>query len=279
MKVTDFFSPFYEGADSGTWYHGTPELNKISKFEGRTKSISYLTDPQKWLAIQDKMSTVQSGSDEYMDLLHAAGDLMKHKRVRSPIFLSNNYPVAKTYADDRRAYDYQSAIPGVIPVEVAPGNALTINGGGQTFRGISIAAVRSGLNKAGIDEATVDQSLAQYAHDIIGSGNGNKISTDNLVSVVDELGFDIIDIIGIKDNYQGGGTPSTVRMVMDPSLIHIKKKVPGMAEDMDSANNMTSLLGRGPTIYPLPTSATEYKDIDSIPRGGKKKLKIRRRAK
>jgi hypothetical protein len=226
------------------------------------------------MAIQDKMAMVQSGSDEYMDLINAAHELTKHKTVRSPTFLSNNYPVAQTYADDRRAFDYQSAIPGVIPVEVAPGNTLTINGRGQDFRGILIASVRDGLSNAGIDEATIDRLLGQFTHEII--GGGNKISTNNLTAIVDELGFDIIDVTGIKDNYHGGGPLATVRMVMDPSLIHIKNRVPGMAEDMDSANNMTQLLGRGPTIYPLPTSATKYDDIASAPRGGKK-VNVRKR--
>ena len=212
-----------EGADNQTWYHGTPELNKFSKFEGRTISVSYLTDPQKWMAIQDKMATVQSGSDEYMDLINAAHELTKHKTVRSPTFLSNNYPVAQTYADDRRAFDYQSAIPGVIPVEVAPGKTLTINGRGQDFRGISVAAVRDGLSKAGVDEATIDGLIAQFTHEL--RGGGNKISTNNLTTIVDELGFDIIDVTAIRDNYQGGGPFATVRMVMDPSLIHIKKRM------------------------------------------------------
>ncbi len=217
-----------EATSNSTWYHGTPELQKISEFEGRTLSVDYLTDPEKWMAIQDQMQKVESGSDEYMDLIHAAGNLRQHKNVRSPVFLSNQYPIAKTYADDRRAFDYQAAVPGVIPVEVAPGNTLTINGRGQSFRGITIDSVRQGLSQAGIDEPTINREIAQFTHQL--RGDGDKLSTNSLAAIVDELGFDIIDVTNIKDNYMGGGPPATVRMVMNPSLISIKERVPGMAE-------------------------------------------------
>ena len=160
-----------EATANSTWYHGTPELQKISEFEGRTLSVDYLTDPEKWMAIQDQMQKVESGSDEYMDLIHAAGNLRQHKNVRSPVFLSNQYPIAKTYADDRRAFDYQAAVPGVIPVEVAPGNTLTINGRGQSFRGITIDSVRQGLSQAGIDEPTINREIAQFTHQLRGDGD------------------------------------------------------------------------------------------------------------
>ena len=105
---------------------------------------------------------------------------------------------------------------------VAPGKTLTINGAGQNFRGITIDSVRDGLRKAGIDDATIDHTIAQFTHQI--RGDGGKISTHSLAAIVDELGFDIIDVTRIKDTYMGGGPPATVRMVMDPSLIRIKQQ-------------------------------------------------------
>jgi hypothetical protein len=49
-----------------------------------------------------------------------------------------------------------------------------------------------------------------------------------------------------------------------------------MEEGMDNGFFMSKLTGTGPTIYPLPTSAEKYDDIDSPKRGGKK-VKVRKR--
>ncbi len=207
--------------DAGTWYHGSPEVQKLGgEFENRTLNIDYLTNPGEWLKIQDLLAQHESGSDEYMKLLDAAASLRAHKKVRSPVFLSNRHSVADTYADDRRAFDYQSAVPGVVPVEIASGKTLTINGAGQNFRGITIDAVSDGLRNAGIDDETIKKEIQQFTHQI--RGDGGTISTTTLAAIVDDLGFDIIDVIRIKDNYMGDGPPATVRMVMNPSLIRIK---------------------------------------------------------
>jgi hypothetical protein len=221
MNIHDLTTPIYE---ANQWYHGTPELQKLgAEFEGRMLSVDYISDPKKWLALQDKLHEYKSGSPEYMDLLHAARELRVHKKVRSPIFLSSQHAIANTYADDRRAFDYQNAEPGVVSVSVAPGKTLTINGQGQSFRGISIDSVKSGLKDAGIDDATIEYSLLQFINDIRGNGDGSRISTTNLSAIVDDLGFDIIDVVRIKDAYNGGGPPATVRMVMNPSLITIHR--------------------------------------------------------
>jgi len=227
-KYDDIDSPKRGGADvevredEGTWYHGSPEIQKLGdEFENRTINIDYLTDPKRWLKIQDMLNRYESGSDEYMNLLDAAAKLRANKKVRAPVFLSNKHPVANTYADDRRAFDYQSAVPGVASVEVGDGKTLTINGHGQNFRGISINSVREGLRKAGIDDETINNEIQKFSHQI--RGDGGTISTTSLAAIVDDLGFDIIDVRGIKDNYMGDGPPATVRMVMNPSLIRINK--------------------------------------------------------
>ena len=205
------------------WYHGSPELQKLGdQFEGRTLNIRYITDPAKWMAYQNQLTQLERGSKEYMDAINASAELMQYKQVRSPVFLSNKHAVANTYADDRRAFDYQAAEPGVVAVKVKPGNTLVINGQGQSFRGISIASVKEGLANAGISEQDINYALAQHTHDIKGEG-GDRMSTNTLASIVDQFGFDIIDVVRIKDNYMGGGPPATVRMVMDPSLIEIQR--------------------------------------------------------
>lgn len=47
-------------------------------------------------------------------------------------------------------------------------------------------------------------------------------------------------------------------------------------EGIDNAFFMSTLKGKGPTIYPLPSSAKEYENIDSKKRGGKK-VKVKQR--
>ncbi len=206
-------------ATTDVWYHGTPEMQNLERFEGRILQVSYLTDPALWLSLQAKMQQVERGGPEYFDLIDASGKLVQYKKVRSPTFFTNNHQVAKSYALDARAFDYQRSVPGVVRARIANGKRLVINARGQNFRGIEVESVKAGLAQAGIDPATIDQALAHFVHQI--RGDGKKITTDSLAAIVDELGFDIIDVMGIQDNYMGGGPPATVRMVMDASLIHI----------------------------------------------------------
>jgi hypothetical protein len=206
------------------WYHGTPELQKFTRFENRTLSVSYLTDPKRWKAIQSKLSQMpimagQERPPEYWKLLDEVSKLNQYKQVRSPVFLSNTRSVANTYADYRRAYDSQAAEPGVIPVRVRPGKTLVINGRGESFRGISIESVQRGLASAGIPQDQINLALAQFAHQT--RGDGDRISTDSLAAIVDDFGFDIVDVVNIKDNYMGQGPAATVRMVMSPELIDV----------------------------------------------------------
>jgi len=213
----------YELAEDGTWYHGTPELQKLGdNFESRTESVDYITDPKKWMQIQQELEKYPSGSDPYMDLLDAAAALRTRKTIRKPIFLSDRQDVAGTYADDRRAFDYQAAVPGVVEVDVAPGKTLEISGAGQNFRGIKVASLKNALVQDGMDEMSVKRLIDQFTHQI--RGDGGTLSTTSLAAIVDELGYDIIDVHMIKDNYRGDGPMATVRMVMDPSLIRIRRK-------------------------------------------------------
>lgn len=208
------------------WYHGTPEFQKFERFEGRTISVSYITDPERWDQLQDERNKIDSSSPEAFVLNDQISKLNQYKKIRSLIFLTNNRAVAKTYADEQRAFDYQAAIGRVIAVRVRPGKTLTIDGGGQTFRGISIESVRDGLSRDGISDADITQIFAHFRKQI--RGDGSRITTDSLAAIVDDLGYDIVDVLRIKDNFMGGGRPSIVRMVMNPDLIDVIR--PGITE-------------------------------------------------
>lgn len=202
------------------WFHGTPESQLINgRFEERTTSIPFLKDPAAWDRLQDAMNTVERGGKEYMAMVDKAGELRGYKSVRVPVFLTRNRSIAATYADDNRAFDYQSAIPKVLKVSVKDAPTLTVNGLGQSFRGISVDVVKRALSSAGIDDAKVDALIAQYSASI--RGGGNKLSTDGLGAIADDAGFSIVDVKNIKDNYMGGGPAETVRMVLDMNLLTI----------------------------------------------------------
>jgi len=214
MQLLDLF----ESTDD-VWFHGTPEMQKFKQFEGRTLSVSYITDPKRWKYLQDQMLHVERGGDEYFKLIDEVSKLTARKTVRAPIFFTNKKSVARTYADDRRAFDYEAAEPGIIKARMIPGRTLSIYANGQNFRGISIDAVRHGLAHAGVSADSIDQELDHFMNRI--RGDGDKISTNSLAVIVDDLGFEIVDVVGVKDTYMGGGPSATVRMVLNPDLIEI----------------------------------------------------------
>lgn len=209
----------FESNDT-VWYHGSPEGQKLSGgFEQRTLSVRYLTDYKQWLALQDQMNQVERGSEEYMQLIDQANELSAYKTIPAPIFFSDNYSVANTYADDSKAFDYQNAEPKVFKVSIQADKILSVYAGGQNFRGIDMARTKRALSNAGVDDASIEEVFGQFIQSI--RGDGSKLSTDSLATIAYDLGFDTIDVQGVKDTYMGGGPNATVRMVFDPKRITI----------------------------------------------------------
>jgi hypothetical protein len=214
MRLKDL----YEARTPATWYHGTPEMQNLKdKFEQRHHRERYVTDPAAYAKIRAQLEASGPKDPNYHKIADQIDDVVTYKKVRSPIFLTNNFTVAKTYADDRRAFNYQAAEPGVLKVSVDPGKILTIDGRGQSFRGITIDSVKAGLSSVGISSEEIEEELAHYPYSIRSDG---KLSTNALAAIVDDFGFDIVDVTNIKDNYTGTGPNATVRMVMSPDLIN-----------------------------------------------------------
>lgn len=208
-------------AEGQVWYHGSPEGQKLSGgFEQRTINVNYLTDYKKWKQLQDQMNQVERGGPEYMAMIDQVSQLQGNRSIPSPIFFSDNYSVANTYADDSRAWDYQSAEPKVFKASIDPGNILTVSAFGQNFRGIDIKTTRRALENAGVPDDKIEDVFGQFAQNI--RGDGSKLSTDSLATIAYDLGFDTIDVKGVKDTYQGGGPNATVRMVFDPKRIKLQ---------------------------------------------------------
>jgi hypothetical protein len=102
-------------------------------------------------------------------------------------FFAENKKVADTYADDRRAFDYQGATAETIPVYLKSRNPKIVDWGGRPFRGKE----KDGSGFAIRDY--IDQARAD--------------------------GHDSVVIRNVIDTYDGKGKPSTIRAVFDPSNI------------------------------------------------------------
>ena len=138
-----------------------------------------------------------------------------------PVFLSDNPSVARTYADPRRAWDYQGAEPDVFTAMTSPQRIIDINAGGSDFRGISADAVTRGLLDAGIPSDDVATLIANAA----ARRSDNRISTNDLADMLQGLGFDAADIANVRDTYNATAKApkSTVRMMFDPAQIDISE--------------------------------------------------------
>jgi hypothetical protein len=150
--------------------------------------------------------------------VRAAGGFAEGK----PVFLSDNPSVARTYADPRRAWDYQGAEPEVFKAMTSPQRVLDIDAGGSDFRGISADAVKRGLVKAGIAEDDASARIAAAA----ARRTDARISTNDLADIVRGLGFDAADIANVRDTYNATAKApkSTVRMMFSPSQINIQNR-------------------------------------------------------
>lgn len=137
-----------------------------------------------------------------------------------PVFLSDNPGVARTYADPRRAWDYQGAEPEVFRAMTSPQRVVDINAGGTDFRGLSADAVLRGLEAAGVAPQDAAERVAAAA----ARRTDGRISTNDLANIVRGLGFDAADIANVRDTYNATAKApkSTVRMMFNPSQISIE---------------------------------------------------------
>jgi len=208
--------------EDDVWYHGTPDVRDVKQtgsFESRTDTTSYISDPKKWHELQAEMQAarVSSNEDLYFQLLDQAGELRKNMTYKKPMYFTKNRSVASTYADPHRAMDYQGSQPSVLQVRIDGGKTLKVPAHGQRFRMISADYVKAALRDNGIPEEKINKYFEMFPNDI----RNNQMSAETIGIIAQLLGFDIVDVLGVLDSYHGGSIKSTVRMVFDPSRIHI----------------------------------------------------------
>jgi hypothetical protein len=102
-------------------------------------------------------------------------------------FFAENKKVADTYADDRRAFDYQGATAETIPVYLKSRNPKVVDWGGRPFRGKE--------------------------------KDGSGFSIRDYIDQARADGHDSVIIRNVIDTYDGKGKASTIRAVFDPSNI------------------------------------------------------------
>jgi hypothetical protein len=137
-----------------------------------------------------------------------------------PVYMTDKYSIAESYADDTRAFDYQNATPEVLKVQASPQRVVDIDADGGTFKGIDAAATRQGFVAAGADPQKVDDLVAKYQR------TDGKISTYALEKMMREFEFEAADIANVRDAYMFSAKrpKSTVRIVMNPETVQLVKK-------------------------------------------------------
>lgn len=226
MEINDIIREEIQNllAEGNVWYHGTPdvrELQKTGSFVPKTETTTYVPDPKKWHEIQNAMQVArqENGTDDkYFELLDQAGKQNKSLTYKKPIYFTDKSSVANTYADPKRAFDYQASEPKLLQVEInANGKILRVPAQGQRFRMINADYVKNAFKNSGISEEEINKYFDMFPQNI----RNNQMSAETIGIIAQLLGFDIVDVIGVLDSYEGGSIKSTVRMVFDPQRIKI----------------------------------------------------------
>jgi len=209
-----------------TWYHGTADSREIERnggFFDNTVTVDYVTDPNKLMDYQEQIRIASENGDnkEYHRVINLVFDLKNKFTYKKPLFLTDKYAVAKTYANPKIAFDYQNAVQKVYEVDVKCDKLVRIDATGDRFRFIPVEKVKRGFINAGVSEEQIDKLIAMFNYYVQGN---TGIKTNVIAAIGSFLGFDCIDVIGVLDSYEGGKIKSTVRMVLNPLNVKIKNK-------------------------------------------------------
>lgn len=202
------------------WYHGTPdsrEIEKNNRFPKRKETQTYISNPQEFLELQHNLNSVERESDKYFKILDKVSGLKKQYTYNKPIFLTNNINVAGTYADPKRAFDYQGAVEKIYRVDVNCIKRVKIFTKGSDFNSIKTQDVKEGLIESGIDENKIINVIHSFNF-----YRKNVINTATIAAIGSFLGVDCIELVNVLDSYQGGNVKSNVLMVLNPDNVKIK---------------------------------------------------------
>jgi len=223
MNITNIINEVLTEVMNTVWYHGTPDAREIIQgggFSPRMGNTDYISDPERWNELQHEMQIARSNGndDQYWKAMEQVAPLRKQMQYKKPIFFTNNSKVASSYTKEKPAFDYQESVPKTFKVQINDsGKILQVPAKGERFRNLKADYVRKALIDAGISEEEVDKQFAMFPTDI----RNGKMTAETIGIIAQQLGFDIVDVIGVLDSYHGGSVQSNVRMVFDPNRIKI----------------------------------------------------------
>lgn len=207
------------------WYHGSPDVSQLERdggFTHKSMSIEYINNIEAFNQTQEALTNArESGNeDEYFKILDTVPQYKSKYNMRKPVFLTDKFSVAQTYADSSRIMYNQDAIEGVIKVAIDPGKLVRISAPGDRFRFIDVNKVRRGFVRVGVNEDDFNQVFSAFNFYV---RDKSRIKTDMIAAIGHWFEIDTIDVDGVLDSYHGGSVRSTVRMVLDPTRIKLIK--------------------------------------------------------
>lgn len=202
------------------WYHGTPDVRPLREngFTARTEPVRCVRDRAALQAARAHANEEGISALEGHRRLSALEEQFEFVPVPVPVFLSRTRATAATYANDQRAFDYQGAEPAVLEIDRVPEAEITIDAGGETFRGLAWDRIAAGLAAAGDDPDRV----ARVLEDRLEVSIAGRIRVAKLGAALHLCGYGVVDVVNVVDTHEGRGRPDTVRMVFAPEGLRIR---------------------------------------------------------
>lgn len=174
-----------EAMKNDVWYHGSPDIRELELQGGFTNNfinLEYVTDIDKFNEFREKLHSFFDSGDmvNYHKMLDGVSAFKGNYKIRSPIFLTNDYSVAKTYANPRRSVDYQNAVEKIMRVEVDAGKNVKIAAHGDRFRFIELNKVKNGFINAGVSPEKFDKTVSMFNYNV---KDKTRIMTDMIAAV------------------------------------------------------------------------------------------------
>jgi hypothetical protein len=205
---------------SAHWFHGTPDVRPIQAsggFTPRTEARRLISDPARLAALSAIQNDVSLSDVERLKQTAGIDNCWTIVQAPVPVFLSASRATAATYADDKRAFDYQNAEPAILTIACDEAPDVTLDARGESFRSMAWAQVAADLVKADLDPEPVRKMLFEQLPGL----SAERIRVSDLGLALWSAGARIVDVLNVVDTHNGKGRADTVRMVFDPERITI----------------------------------------------------------
>lgn len=202
------------------WFHGTPDAREVKAregFEARFEKRRLIRDPERLPEARQQAAELGLSREEEARRMSALAACFENVDVRVPVFASARRDTAASYADDRRAFDYQNAEPAVFEIDVDLPVDLVIDAEGGTFRDVKWENVQRALLAIGHDPEDVRSVLTGK----MGKSVEDRLRVSDLGTLLWMSGFETIEVRNVIDTHTGKGRPDTVLMCFRPEELRI----------------------------------------------------------